>query len=70
MGKNSKLVRMPFEAYSLFDGKRKKIQSDIQELTGRNIKISMPKFYKFISKHPVEIETQSLINFSKRWRTR
>ena len=65
MAKRYKFVRMPRDIYDQFVIKKVKMESDIQDITGKKISLTMPKVWRLVAKNPVEIELSKLIKSGK-----
>ena len=66
MAKQYKFVRMPRETYEKFANKKISMERDIKELTGKNIKLTMPKVFHLVANHPVEINFSTLVDTAKK----
>lgn len=65
MAKKYVFVRMPAEVFNMFYGKKVRMEKDIKQITGKDIKMTMPKVFKLVGKNPVEIDKNILIKFAK-----
>jgi|1_EtaG_2_1085319.scaffolds.fasta_scaffold00916_12 hypothetical protein len=65
MAKRYIFVRMPVETFEGFKMKKNKMESDIKDLTGKKVNLTMPKVFSLVSKHPVEIDKKLLVKFAK-----
>lgn len=68
MAKRYVFVRMPAEVFQMFYMKKIKMEKDIKEVTGKDIPLTMPKVFRLVAKHPVELDIDYLVNFSKKGR--
>ena len=65
MAKRYIFVRMPVETFEGFKMKKVKMESDIKDITGKNVDLTMPKVFKLVSQNPVEIDKDFLVKFAK-----
>jgi len=65
MAKKYVFVRMPAEVFNLFYGKKVRMEKDIKEITGKEIKLTMPKVFRLVGRNPVEIDKNVLIKFAR-----
>lgn len=65
MAKKYIFVRMPTETFQRFQNKKVKMEKDIKFLTGKELKLSMPKLFDLVGTFPVEIDYTTLVKTAK-----
>ncbi len=55
---------MPSEVYEMFYAKKVRMEKDVREITGKNIPLTMPKVFRLIANHQVEIDMDYLAKFA------
>lgn len=71
MAKKYKFVRMPEDVYYLYKGIQTNMQGDLKKITGKEIKISMPKVFKAIAspginENYIQVDLKKLVKMTKR----
>lgn len=61
---------MPREIFEKFKAKKIRMETDLKQLTGRRIPLTMPKVWALVAKNPVEISFDNLITSAKGRRIR
>lgn len=70
MAKRYVFVRMPEEVYIKYHNVHKKMESDIQSLTGRPLRLTMPQTFNAIispemNRNFIEVDLQKLVRLAK-----
>ncbi len=66
MARKYVFVRMPDDVFQMFYMKKIKMEKDIKEVTGRNIPLTMPKVFRLVAKHPVEMDINNLLDVANK----
>jgi len=70
MAKKYVFVRMPAEIYNMYKNIKVNMETDIQQITGKRIPLTMPKVFKAIAspelnENFIQVDMNSLIKLAK-----
>ncbi len=73
MAKKYVFVRMPVDVYNIYKGLKVKMETDIKNISGKQIPLTMPKVFKAVAspefnENFIEIDLKKLTEFAKRGR--
>lgn len=75
MSRKYVFVRMPVEIYDLYKGIKNDMQNDIKKVTGKDIKLTMPKVFKAVAspqfnENFITVDLRKLAELGKQRRNR